>query len=193
MIILASQSLARRALLQRAGVTFEVQYSPFDEDKAKLDDTTDPATLALKLAQGKALATLAHHAKDMVIAADQVLHQDGRMFHKTASLLEARQQLLQLRGKTHHLVSACVCARHGRIVWHHVATAEIVLRNFSDQFLDHYLQEVGEDICHSVGAYHYEGIGIRLMERTSGSDHTILGLPLFPLLSYLRSEGLLPS
>jgi len=191
MIILASQSQARRDLLHRAGVDFKVVPSDFDEDAAKRD--YQGAELAVFLSQGKAMDVSRRHPEAIVIGADQTLFCEGRFFDKPGTAGRAREQLLALRGKSHTLTSAASCASKGAIVWTHSETAVITFRDFSDETLEHYLRDSGEAILHSVGAYHYEGAGIRLMEKVEGSDHTILGLPVLPLLAYLRSRRLLPT
>ena len=192
MIILASQSIARRTLLSRAGVTYSVVVPPVDEDQIKDRYNGQPQDLASALADAKAMAASRMNPADLIIAADQTLTCAGEHFNKPGDLQTARQQLLALRGKTHRLTSAVSCARGGAITWRTMDHADITFRGFTDEFLNAYLQDCGPDILSSVGAYHYEGQGIQLMEAVTGSDHTILGLPLLPLLTYLRSEGLTP-
>lgn len=129
----------------------------------------------------------------MVVGADQTLSCDGMLLNKPGSLERAREQLWSLRGKTHVLSSAVSCATGGETTWSYAEDAHVTFRMFSEAALENYLLVAGSDIIWSVGAYHYEGAGIRLMEKVSGSDHAILGLPVLPLLSYLRQRSILPS
>lgn len=194
MIILASQSKARRALLARAGVDFITLSPEFDEDAAKRNfNTADGRRLAMHLAEGKALSLSTTHPDALVIGADQTLSCAGRSYDKPGSRAAARAQLQELRGKTHVLCSAVSCARAGSVLWSHAEEAHLTFRRFSDEALDNYLDEAGQDILFSVGAYHYEGIGLRLMEKVEGSDHVILGLPILPLLAFLRAKGFIAS
>ncbi len=194
MIILASRSAARKALLDRAGVSYAVQASPFDEERVKTQlNSANPQDFALKLASGKAQALSQLYPTALVIGADQTLSCQGNIFHKPMTREAARHQLRSLRGKTHTLWSAASCAQDGDITWSCSEQAEITLRDFSDAFLEDYLDAAGEDVLSSAGAYHYEGVGIRLMDHVLGNDHVILGLPLFPLLKHLRSVGFLGS
>lgn len=195
MIILASRSTARRAMLERAGVKFVTKPSPYDEEQAKRNapDTTHPAQIAQHLACGKAEALSALYPKSMVIGADQTLTCNGTLYGKPANRDEARSQLRSLRAKTHLLSSAVCCAQAGMTLWQHVEAAEITFRDFSNAYLEDYLDAAGDSILGSVGAYHYEGAGIGLMESVKGSDHVILGMPLLPLLTFLRSRGMIAS
>jgi septum formation protein len=122
-----------------------------------------------------------------------MLECDGIWFDKPADLAAARAQLRALRGRAHHLVSAAVLVKDGQRIWHHVDRAELVMRDFSDSFLDDYLSKVGDDVLNSVGAYHLEGLGAQLMSRVRGDFFTVLGLPLLPALAILRSHGMLRS
>ncbi len=133
------------------------------------------------------------HPNDVIIGADQILDCGGEFFNKPLTKTAARQQLMALRGKSHTLTSAIVCVTARTPIWHHVSTARITLRQFSDAALEDYLDAAGKAILSSVGSYHYEGIGIRLMDAVRGDDHTILGFPMFPLLRFLRRQGILPS
>jgi septum formation protein len=196
-IILASASEARRRLLASAGIQARNLASELDEGLLKarfsVGDTGDIDGLAPFLASAKAESVSAANPDALVIGADQALIFKGRAIDKPTSLGEARLQLLQLRGKSHYLVSGLSVARNGRAVWTHTDRAELCMRNFSDEFLSTYLTELGEDIVTSVGAYKIESRGVQLFDRIRGDYFTILGLPLLPLMSFLRSEGCLPS
>ena len=189
-VILASASTARAKLLQSAGVDAEIIPAQVNEIalRKKLTITTGPG-VAEQLARAKALEVSARSPARLVIGADQVLECAGEIFDKPADLAEARAQLLRLRDRRHHLHSAVVLARDGAVLWHHVASAEMVMRNFSDDFLDDYLASAGQVVCTSVGAYQIEGLGVQLFAGISGDSFTIQGLPLLALLAALRDLG----
>lgn len=190
-LILASRSGVRAMLLENAGVHFRVEVSPVDEAAAKDGFEGDGDALALHLAELKSESVSAEAGQQYVIGADQVLSCNGRLFDKPRHLKEARENLCVFRGNTHTLHSAITVARGGKTQWSHVAQAHLTMRDFSDEFVDHYLRRTGEKVLKSVGCYQLEGPGIQLFEHIEGDYFTILGLPLLPLFSYLRSEGAL--
>lgn len=187
-LVLASGSRARQGMLQAAGVAFTVQAADVDEAaiRARLAVHTPAAHVATVLATEKALAVSKLRPGDLVIGSDQVLALGLDILSKPGDRAAARAQLASLRGRTHALHSAVALARDGAMVWSGVETAELAMRDFSDAFLDSYLDAVGEDVCHSVGAYHLEGLGIQLFHWVRGDYFTILGMPLLPLLAELR-------
>lgn len=189
-IVLASTSATRQLLLQGARIPFEVERPHVDEKSViaanphwLADDT------AVRLAEAKALAVSERRQQDLVIGADQTLLHGGELYGKPSDLQAARRQLLMLRGQSHELRSAICCARGGTILWRHTGVAVLRMRMFSDTFLSSYLDAVGDSCLTSVGAYQLEGPGIQLFDAVEGSFHDILGLPLLPLLAFLRSEG----
>ena len=189
-IILASASSIRRRLLENAGVALSCEKPLVDENELKdRAGALDPEALAQHLATAKCVSVSAKHPGDLVIGADQVLSFSGRTYDKPENLEEARLHLAELRAQTHALVSAICCARRGGVLWRYTDRAELTMRRFSDRFLDDYLAVVGADATTSVGAYKLEGLGIQLFERIKGDYFTILGLPLPPLLEFLRSTG----
>lgn len=191
-IILASASPARQAILARAGIAFSVRIPAVDERAVEvplLAAGVPPREIAIALAEAKSLAGNEESPEVLTIGADQILEQDGRRWTKPGSLGEARAQLLALSGRTHLLHSAVAAARRGEIVWSHVETARLTLRVLSQAFVDKYLAAMGETALTTVGAYQVEGLGIQLFERIEGDHFTILGLPLLPLLAFLRREG----
>jgi septum formation protein len=143
------------------------------------------------LAQEKALAAARGLPGRIVIGADQVLALDGVRFSKPADRASARSQLQVLRGRTHVLLSAVAVVRDAEVRFAELATARLTMREFSDSFLDAYLDAAGRTVEESVGGYQLEGLGIHLFEHVDGEHSTILGLPLLPLLDFLRREGLL--
>jgi septum formation protein len=195
-LILASKSPSRASLLAGAGLDFDLEPSGVDEravEEPLLAAGVDPATLALRLAEAKAAAVAARFPEALVLGCDQTLGLDGERFVKAESRADARRQLERLRGRTHALHSALVLARGGDIVWTTVETARMSVRDFSETFLDAYLDRIGDAVLVSVGCYQLEGPGITLFERIDGDYFTILGLPLLPLLAELRRIGHLPS
>lgn len=193
-VVLASQSLARRALLEGAGLDFEAMPAAVDEaaikESAKAEGLS-PAEAATMLADAKAARIARRNPEAIVIGADQLLVCEGDWFDKPADLEAARAQLRRLRNRPHELVTATVVWRDGARAWHHVATPRLVMRDFSDAFLDAYLAREGAFVTSSVGAYRLEGMGIQLMREVRGDHSAILGLPLLPLLAYFRDSGVL--
>lgn len=194
-LILASVSTARRTMLEAAGVVFEAQSAFINEDAQKVALKADgfaAHAVAKTLAEMKALSIDAK--KQLVIGSDQTLeYGDIGMLDKPRSQAEAFNQLQMLSGKSHFLHSAVVVAENGKIVWRHVDTARLTMRKLSDTFLEEYLDREYETVRHSVGAYHIEGRGIQMFEWMEGNYFTILGMPLLPLLAYLRERAILPS
>ena len=191
-LVLASRSKARVGLMTGAGLAFDAEPSQVDERAVEADHLAvgaDPETIAMVLAEAKALDVASRRPHDLVLGCDQTLGLDGRRYVKAETIDEAREQILSLRGRTHALHSALVLARGDSIVWRHVSTARLTVRAFSDAFLDAYLQAVGDRVLSSVGGYQLEGLGIQLFERIEGDYFTILGLPLLPLLDELRRMG----
>ncbi len=191
-LVLASKSASRRALLQGAGIPIEVLATDIDERgiEAKAD-VADPGAVAALLAREKALAVSVQQPGRLVIGADQTLALGQRRFAKPADRAAAREQLKVLRGQSHTLHSAVAIVRDGKPVFEHCAVARLVMRAFSDGFLESYLDAAGDAVTASVGAYQVEGLGVHLFERIEGDHSTILGLPLLPLLAALRQEGVL--
>lgn len=186
MLILASQSATRKALLAGAGLRFESSPAPIDEraiENGLLGK--HPRALAQQLAGEKALAVSRLNPAATVIGADQVLAFSS-LLHKSADLAEARTQLLLLRGKTHHLHAGVALARDGEILWADVETAALTMREFEEAELDAVLAHEGEGLLVAVGGYRLEGASINLFERIEGDYFTILGLPLLKLLAALR-------
>src|SRR5262245_50601504 len=194
-IILASASKARQRLLAFAGIAARAIPSGIDEGelKARKAETHGGEELAVHLAETKALAVSAIHGEDLVLGADQMLLLEDVFFDKPPSMAEARAQLLKLRGRTHRLVTAVAAAQRGCILWCHCDAAKLSMRYFSETFLEDYLAAMGDEILSTVGAYKIEGPGIQLFDKIEGDYFTILGLPLLPLLSFLRSKNWLPA
>ena len=194
-LILASGSAARRQMLEAAGLAFEVDAPRVDEEAAKASLRAEglrPRDQADALADLKALS-VSRTRPGFVIGADQMLALDDEVFDKPKSAAEAKEHLLRLRGKTHELITAAVVARDGAVIWRHIDTPKLKMRLFSDAFLDHYLSLAGEHVLRSVGAYQLEGLGAQLFERVEGDYFSVLGLPLLPLLAFLREHGIAPS
>jgi septum formation protein len=191
--ILASQSKARAALLTRAGLVFETR--PVHADETALIESlgaegASPREIADALAELKALKAASAAPRDMIVlGADQILDCDGRIFEKPGSPAAARAHLRALRGKRHTLHSAVAAAKNGAVIWRHIETARLTMRDFTDGFLDAYLAVEGEAASASCGGYRIEGPGLHLFARIDGEASTIQGLPLLPLLQFLRDQG----
>jgi septum formation protein len=195
-LVLASGSAARGALLDSAGLRFEVRIPAIDEAAVKRAAGADGLAAdecAMLLADLKAARVSRADAQALVIGADQLLVCEGRWFDKPATLDDARAHLLALRGREHELVTAVTCMRDARTLWHHVARPRLRMRAFSDAFLGAYLEREGPLLTDSVGAYRLEGPGVHLFDRIDGEYAAILGLPLLSLLGFLRQHGVLPS
>ena len=196
LVILASKSTARRAVLQGAGVPFEIAVSGVDEEALKttlLQRGADPRAIAGALAEEKALAVSRTRAGAIVIGADQTLDLDGRLYDKVETLAAAAERLRLLRGRPHKLHSAVTAAVDGKIVWRETISAELAMRDFSEAFLDAYLAAEGDAALGSVGCYRLESLGSQLFARIDGDYFTILGLPLMGLLELLRQHEVLPA
>jgi septum formation protein len=192
-VILASRSAARSALLRGAGVSFEAADSGVDEAALKtaiLAGGAGPAEVASALAREKALA-VSRRGPGLVIGADQTLDFEGRLHDKPLSLADAADRLRAMRGRAHRLHAAVAAARDGVVIWEALSSAELIMRSFSDAFLEAYLAGEGEEALSSVGAYRLEGPGVQLFSEIRGDYFTILGLPLTGLLELLRREGVL--
>jgi septum formation protein len=191
-LVLASKSAARRALLEAAGIAIEIKPAAIDERAMETrSGMAGAGEVAALLAREKAKAVAAESPERIVVGADQTLALDGRRFSKAADRAAAREQLRALRGQTHTLHSAVAVVRAGEVVFEHLDTARLTMRAFSDAFAESYLDAVGDAALASVGGYQLEGAGIQLFERVEGDHFTVLGLPLLPLLAYLRQAGLL--
>lgn len=191
-LILASKSPARRAMLENAGVPFVVQVADVDEDALKTPGV-DPAELAVELARAKALAVSRHDPEAWVLGADQTLAFDGGLVSKAPTLAAARARLSAMRGRSHNLHSGAALAHKGQVVWSGLDTAEMKVRAFSDAFLDAYLAAEGEGLLACVGSYRLEGMGAQLFDAVQGDYFTVLGLPLWPVLTELRRVGVIAS
>ena len=190
-VILASGSAARKTMMQAAGLTFDVVPADIDEDAIRaammLDSgSVEAADVASVLAMEKALLVSRAYPKALVIGSDQVLALGRRHFTKAATEADAREILATLRGHTHELVSAVALAQGGEIVWQAFDSAQMTMRQFSDDYVATYLADAGSAALKSVGCYELEGFGVQLFEKIEGDYFTILGMPLLPLLAELR-------
>ncbi|MGQ3487815.1 Maf family protein [Roseovarius pacificus] len=192
-IILASGSDIRATLLRNAGVVFDVVPARVDEEAlrdAMLAEDAGARDIADALAEMKAQKISAKHPEALVIGCDQVLNLQGQLLTKPDSPEMARTQLLAMRGKRHELLSAAVICENGKAIWRHVGVVRLLMRQFSDAYLDDYIARNWDSIRHSVGAYKLEEEGVRLFSQVQGDYFTVLGLPLLELLSYLTLRGI---
>lgn len=194
-LILASGSAARRAMLKAAGLTFEVIPADIDEAEIRAAMMVDNACveagdIAAALAAEKAAHVARANPGAVVIGSDQVLALGSHFISKAGTVLEARDTLDRLRGRTHELVSAVALAQDDNVLWHAIDSAQLTMRRFSDEFLGTYLSRAGDNVLRSVGCYDLEGLGVQLFERIEGDYFTILGMPLLPLLGELRQRSM---
>lgn len=190
--ILASASPTRQRLLANAGIAFDVDPAEIDEraaEKPLADAGATADDLALALAMVKAAEVSARHPGTYVLGADQILEMDGKRLNKPADIDAARRQLLAMSGRSHRLITAAAVARDGEQVWSHVESVIMTMRQLTPAEVGRYLAVVGEKALSSVGAYQIEGRGIQLFEKIDGDFFAVLGLPLLPFLTFLRSVG----
>ena len=194
-IILASGSAIRKQILDGAGLNYEVIVKPVDEAAIKdsmLAENSRLQDVADALAEAKALR-VSRQTDGFVIGADQIMVMDNQLFDKPKDMDEARERLLSMRGKRHELIGAVVICENGRPVWRHLSKTKLWVREFSNEFLDWYIEQEGEALMKSVGAYRFEGPGAQLFEKVEGGFFAILGLDLLPVLDYLRVRGVIAS
>ena len=191
-LVLASQSKARQSLLADAGITFESDPAEIDEREIQVSSGfSGPGDIASLLAREKARVVSARRQGRYVVGADQTLALGARIFNKPSGRAQAADQLRVLSGHCHELHAAVAVVRDGKLLFEHVSIARMTMRRLDDAEIDRYLDEAGDAVTSSVGAYQLEGLGIHLFERIEGDHFTILGLPLLPLLAFFRSEHLL--
>lgn len=191
-LILASGSAIRRKVLEAAGLSFEVDRPRVDEEAVKVGlraDGLKPRDQADALAALKALS-VSNRREGFVIGADQMLALGEETLDKPKDRAEAADHLRRMRGRDHHLICAACIAKDGAILWRHIETPRLRMRAFSDAFLEDYLDRAGEGVLDSVGAYQLEGLGAQLFDRVEGDYFSVLGLPLLPLLAFLREHGI---
>ncbi len=190
-LVLASASTSRARLLQAAGLEARSDPADLDEGSVKAamaGEGSSAEDTAMALAVLKAQAVSLRYPGAMVIGGDQILDCEGHWFDKPEDMDQAKAHLQALRGRLHSLATAVAVVRDGDPLWRHSESARLTMRHFSDEFLEAYLAAAGDDICQTVGAYRLEGHGVQLFEAIDGNHFTILGLPLLPLLSYLREQ-----
>jgi septum formation protein len=192
LLVLASQSKARQALLANAGIKFD--SDPADIDERSIQATSGlsvPGDIASLLAREKALNVSIRRPARYVVGADQTLALGPRIFNKPAGRAQAADQLRALAGRCHELHAAVAVARDGKLLFEHVSVARMTVRPLRDAEIENYLNAAGDAVTSTIGAYQLEGLGVHLFERIEGDHFTILGLPLLSLLAFLRSEHLL--
>jgi septum formation protein len=190
LLILASQSRARQMLLKNAGIAFEVTPADIDERHIQQrSGVSAPGEIASLLAREKALAVAGQRPGHIVVGADQTLALGSRLFSKPGGRAQAAEQLLALAGHSHELHSAVAVAQEDKILFEHVALARLTMRRLDEAQIAAYLDEAGDAVTSSVGAYQLEGLGVHLFDAIEGDHFTILGLPLLPLLGFLRGQS----
>ena len=189
-LVLASKSASRHAILRDAGIPVVIEPADIDERAIEQrSSSADAGEVAAVLAREKACTIAARLPGRLVLGADQTLALGDQRFSKPPDRAGARRQLAALRGQTHELHSALALVRGDSVLFEHRDVARLTMRSFSDQFLEAYLDVAGAAVTASVGAYQLEKVGIQLFEHIEGDHFTILGLPVLPLLQFLRSAG----
>jgi septum formation protein len=192
-IVLASSSAIRRAMLDQAGVSYEMVPPAVDEDPIQGAHEGQDFELALALAEAKAADVSARRPGDWVIGGDSVISVEGRRFSKPRSRDDAADHLRSFSGKAMRLVSAVALARNGQVGWKHISDAVLHVRPLSETFIDAYLDAEWPEVGYCVGVFRMEGRGVTLFDEVEGDHFTILGMPLLPLLGELRERGLMAS
>jgi septum formation protein len=194
-LILASGSTTRADILRKAGLRFEIERPDVDEAAIRLsmiDKDASVEAAAVLLAEKKAVQiSSGTRPAALVIGADQILECDGEWFEKPDSIARARLQLSRLSGTSHRLISSVVVALNGTVIWCHTDQARLTMRSLGDEFLESYIEVMGEKLFASVGAYQLEGLGAQLFSSVEGDHYTVLGLPLLPLVEFLRQQNIL--
>ena len=193
-LILASASKVRAQMLSNAGLSFSVEVSSVDEDTIK-NAAGDKSVehIAEELAITKAQKVSANRSDALVIGADQILECEGKLFDKPEERASGFTHLQSLSGKLHRLITAAVVVQDGQVLWQATDDVRLTMRDLSDDFIEQYLDQAGEDVLASVGAYRLEDIGAQLFRHVEGDFFTVLGLPLLPLLGFLRQQGVIGS
>ncbi|MCG8357556.1 MAG: Maf family protein [Kiloniellales bacterium] len=195
-LVLASASPSRRRLLAEAGVALQWDEARVDESEVKdalKAEGAEPEQVAETLSELKAQRVSRRHPGALVIGADQMMECGGIWFDKPSDLDHAAAHLRALSGRAHRLLTSVCVVRDGQRLWHHNDQARLTMRSLSGRFVADYLEAVGEAALGSVGAYQLEGLGAQLFSRVEGDYFTILGLPLLPLLDFLRHHRAVPT
>jgi septum formation protein len=196
-LVLASRSESRASILKGAGLEFDIVPADVDEPAIravmqKSEPNPDPGDIAEILARTKAEAVSAERKQSVVIGADQILVFEGRIYEKPADISAARRMLLELKGNRHQLYTSVSVARNGQSIWAYGVTTNMTMWPFTPELLGQYLADAGESVLKSIGAYQIESSGIQLFSKIDGDYFSVLGLPLLPLLEFLRGEDVLP-
>ena len=194
-IVLASASKTRARLLRNAGLLFEVSPAEIDEEAIRegmATEHTPHGDVARMLAELKAVRISRHHGETLVVGADQILSCGRLMYGKPVDRAGAAAQLSALSDKTHTLFSAICVARHGDVIWHHVDKIEMKMRRLTPELIERYLDAAGPEILSNAGSYAIEGLGAQLFSAVHGDHFSIQGVPLLPLLAFLREHRIVP-
>ena len=190
-IILASGSPTRKQILEDSGVIFEVVVRPIDEASIKsamIQEGASKLSIVSTLAELKSIK-VSSETPGLVIGADQIMVFDGAIYDKPKTIEEARERLIAIRNQTHYLMGSVVVSEGGVSVWRHSSKVELKARSFTDKFIDNYINQEGEALLQTVGAYRFEKRGSQLFSSVKGDFFSVLGLPLLPLLDYLRTRN----
>ena len=190
-IILASGSPIRKQILEDSGVIFEVIVKPIDEASIKnsmVHEGASNLSIVSALAELKSIK-VSSETPGLVIGADQIMVFEGAIYDKPKTIEEARERLIAVRNKPHYLMGSVVVSERGVSVWRYNSTVELRVRSFTDKFIDNYIDQEGDSLLQTVGAYRFEKRGSQLFSSVKGDFFSVLGLPLLPLLDYLRTRN----
>lgn len=193
-LILASRSRIRRTLMENAGLQFTVEPADVDESGMKRSgrgEGLSAGQMSELLAEVKARRVASRGPGALVVGVDQILEFDSTWYEKAETVEEARERLWSLRGRQHALVASIVVMKEQHRIWHVTEEVVLTMREFSVAFLDQYIKQAGSELTESVGCYAFEGLGVQLFTSVQGNYFTLLGLPLLPLLGFLRQRGVL--
>lgn len=192
MIVLASKSASRRAMLGAAGVAIDVRPANIDERALEAElASAGPGEIALALAEAKALSVYGQGRP--VLGSDSVVSVDGQRFNKPASRAQAAEHLAFFSGKTMELHSAAAIALGGALRWSHAEVARLKVRELTPRFIENYLAEEWPEVSQCVGVFRIEARGVQLFEKIEGDHFTVLGMPLLSVIGALRELEELPA
>ena len=191
-LLLASGSKTRADILSKAKISFKVVEHGVDEEEAKISySNLTPHNIAVKLSEIKAIKPSLKFTDNFVIGGDQVLEFNNTLMNKAADMSEAKNQLLDLQGKSHKLITSIVIAKNGSVVWKYSDVSKMTMRNLNEKQIDEYLNNIDKSILGCVGVYAIEQEGIKLLNKIEGDYFSILGLPLLPLTQFLWQNNIL--
>ncbi len=191
-LILASNSQARKSLLLNADISFKAIPANIDEDIIKQKNiklNISPEQTAQDLADAKALFVSKANQLGLILGSDQICHIDNQILNKPKTTQKLFERIKKLNGKTHTLTSAFTIVKNNKVIYQYKDDAHLTLYNMSDADINDYINRASDAVLNSAGGYHLEAVGIQLFKKIEGSYFTILGLPLLPLIEFLKTQN----